>query len=172
VEGFNVVGTLLGFLAIPVLGLAALVALGLWVASRTRAALIVFASGWLCAAALIAVATLTFLSRDEFNPDGNGPLLVATAVALFVVGVGQFVAALRGPGVYVPAFACAMVSLGLLVAPFLGDRVAHNLDVHPSLTEWQEDLIVQCFVFASLLPAFAGLLLALLVRQKAVPNEI
>ena len=169
--GINIGGILLGYLAVPVFGLAALVALALWAARRARAALVGFAAGWLGAAVILALATLTFLDR-EYHRDGSGPLLVVAAVALFVAGVGQFVAALRGPRVYAPAFAGTAVSLGLLVAPFLGDRVANHLGVSGRLTDWQTDMALLCFVVASLIPASGSLLLAVILRQEVGPKGV
>ena len=168
--GINFGGILLGYLAVPVFGLAALLSLGLWAARRARAALLVFAAGWMGAAVILALATLTFLDR-EYHREGSGPPLVVAAVGLFVAGVGQFVAALRGPRVYAPAFACTAVSLGLLVAPCLGDRVSNHLGVSVPLTERQVDLVLLGFLAAGLLPASASLLLAVLLRQGAGPND-
>ncbi len=157
-EGVNMAGLFLGSLAVPVFGLAVLVALGLWAARRARAA-------------LLALATLTFLDR-EYHRDGSGPLLVVTAVALFVAGAGQFGAALRGPRVSAPAFACTAVSLGLLVAPFVGDRVSNPLGVSVPLTARQVDLVLLGFVVAGLLPASASLPLATRFRQEAGPKDV
>jgi hypothetical protein len=50
VEGLNIAAILLGYLGVLVFAIVALVALGLLIARLFRAAMITFASGWLCGA--------------------------------------------------------------------------------------------------------------------------
>src|SRR5262249_17487278 len=132
VEGVNVGGLLLGYLAVLVFGIASVVALGLCIARLTRAARIVFASGLLGATLIAALAALSFLQR-EFHPQGNKALIVLAALTLLLAGLGQFVAALRSPRTYAAALGCAAASLAFLSAPVLGTEVLGTPVVHQVL---------------------------------------
>jgi hypothetical protein len=131
-EGINVLGLLLGFLAVLVFGMAALVALGLWMARRKNAAIIVFAAGWLSASLIGVVTALTCLEHD-FNREGSDtPLILLAALSFFLSGVGQFVAARRRPWIYAVALGCAAGSILflLLATGLLSADVFGNLDFH------------------------------------------
>jgi hypothetical protein len=117
-EGLNILGILLGYLAVFVFGLACLVAVGLLIAHQTKAARIVFAAGWLCAAVIAAIAALSFLS-PVYQDQESTPMIVLLALSLLFAGAGQFVAALRGPGTYAAAFGCAAASMGIVVGSAL-----------------------------------------------------
>jgi hypothetical protein len=112
-------GVLLGYLAIIVFAMAFLVALGVLIAGRTSASRIILAAGLLAASIIAAVATLTFLGR-EFHEHEYGTLIVLMALTYLLTGIGQFIAALRGPGTYVAALGCAAGSLVLLWTALLG----------------------------------------------------
>ena len=120
----NIGAILLGYLGVLVLGVAFLVALGLSIAGRYRAALVIFAGGLLGTAITAALATLSFLQRGMgFYVEGSEPLIALTALALVLAGTGQFVAALRRSG-YGIAFLCAMGSMLFLATPLLaGDAL-------------------------------------------------
>src|SRR5262249_18779894 len=132
VEGVNVGGILLGYLAVLVFGVASVVALGLCLAQLTRAARVVFASGLLGATLVAALAALSFLQR-EFNPAGSEALIVLAALTLLLAGVGQFVAALGSPRAYAAALGCAAASLALLSAPALATDALGTPVVHQVL---------------------------------------
>jgi hypothetical protein len=114
VEGVNLGGMMLGFLAVIVFAITSLAALGLLITARTRAAHILFASGWFAGACIATFAGLSFLST-EYHREGDVPYIVLTCLSLFLGGVGQFVAARRGPWTYLAALACTVASL--LVPP-------------------------------------------------------
>jgi hypothetical protein len=160
VEGLNVGGYLLGFLGIGVLGLTSLVALGLLIARKTTAARIVFAAGLLSAAVIVAVAVLSFLSR-EFHGDEVWPQLVLTALILLLSATGQFVAAVRRPRTYGAALACAVGAMLFLATLLQGDFVASVIrgrDLNPAAVRFIQAL--------SLLLALASLMIALFPRQR------
>lgn len=115
-EGMNITGLLLGYLAVFVFGGALLVALGLLLAGLTRAAKFLFAGGFLLAALIAAVAALSFLD-PQFNHGNESSeiflLVLAVALVFLLVGAGQFIAAFRGPGRYAAALACALAALAI-----------------------------------------------------------
>jgi hypothetical protein len=88
----------LGLLGVLVLGITSLVALGFLIASKTREARIAFAVGLLPTAIIAALAVLSFV--EHRNGYGLG---VVSALALLLVGVWQFIAALRSPRTFGPA---------------------------------------------------------------------
>jgi hypothetical protein len=121
VEGMNVGAILLGFLGVLVVGLTALVAFGLLIARKTRAALVTFTAGLLGATVLAALATLSFLQKGNgFYEEGSEPMIVLTVLSLLLAGGGQFITALRQPRIYGAAFGCAAGSMAFQAAPFLG----------------------------------------------------
>jgi hypothetical protein len=154
VEGVNVLGILLGYLAVLALGGPSLAALGLLIARKTKMARIFFAAGLLAAGAIAAAATLTFLAR-EYNPDGREtPWIVLSALSLLLAGAGQFVAALRGPWAYAAAQGCAAGSLALLASPSLsGDWGGPVLS---GIGRWVAELGLPFGVVSSLVAAVAG----------------
>jgi hypothetical protein len=120
VEGVNMGGIMLGYLAVLVFGVVSLVALGLLLGARIKAARILFASGLLAASFVMILAILSFLA-PEYHPGADDlPLLVLGALSLLAGGVGQFVAALRSGRVYTVAFICTSVSFLALTAPMFG----------------------------------------------------
>ena len=128
-EGMNVGGLLLGYLAVFVLGGALLVALGLLVAGLTRAAKFLFAGGFLLAALIAAVAVLSFLDPQFNHGDDSAEtflMVLATAVVLLLAGAGQFIAAFRGPERYAAALTCALLALAIGTAAAIG-----GIDVVP-----------------------------------------
>ena len=117
-DGMILVGgmIILPFGGFLLFGITALAALVLLIVRLTRAAIIVFAAGWLAAAAMLALAALSRL-HPQFAPDGRGrTLLVLAALAVLLGGVGQFVAALRSGRAYgwAVGFAAAGLLTGLL----------------------------------------------------------
>ena len=117
-EGVNLGGFMWAMVGFLLFGVTSLVAVGLQIARQARPAMIVFAAGWLCAAGILALATLTFLDR-QFHPDGHEALIVLTALSVLLGGAGQFVAALRGGHVYGRAVGCAAVALVVLTAALM-----------------------------------------------------
>jgi hypothetical protein len=114
VEGVNMGGILLGYLAVLVVGLVALASVGLRLAGGRRAARVVFAGGLLTGT---VIATGGVLTCPGDLPAGEVAL---AAVTLLLAGVGPFVAALRRPGALAAALACATVALGALAWPYVG----------------------------------------------------
>jgi hypothetical protein len=110
VEGVNMGGFLLGFLAVLVFGAVSLLAVGLLLARLYRAARIVFACGLCCATVIAALAALSFLAR-EYHPEGNEVRIVLGALTLLLVGAGPLLAAFRSPGAYGAALGCAAGAL-------------------------------------------------------------
>jgi hypothetical protein len=106
------------WLAVLVIGGAALLALVLLIARRTRPAMITFATGLLCAAVMVALPLLGFLPflDKESIKDNSKIVIVVIAVSLLLAGVGQFVAAFRSPRTYAAAFVWAVGSPVLLAA--------------------------------------------------------
>jgi hypothetical protein len=150
VEGLNVGGFLLGYLAVFVFAGTSLVALGLLIVGLTKSARIVFAAGLLTADGIAAVATLSFLAR-EFNPGGSDSAVIAlSALSLLLAGTGQFIAALRKPRAYPAALACAAVSLILVAAPLLSGDVRNLVP----------GLYLLSLAWLGLPPAVPGLLMA------------
>ena len=107
-EGVNLGGFMLLYLAVIVFGVVSLVALGLLIGRLIKASRIVFASGFLCATLIATLATLSFLDR-QFNHDNRDTLFIVRVCAiLLLAGAGQLVAALRSPRAsYAAAFGCA-----------------------------------------------------------------
>jgi hypothetical protein len=151
VEGLNVGGYLLGYLAVLVFAGTSLVALGLLIFGLTKPGRMVFASGLLAADIIAAVATLSFLAR-EFNPDGtDSPVIALSALSLLLAGTGQFIAAIRNPRAYPAALACAAVALMFVAAPLLRGDVRNLIP----------GLYLLSLAWLGFPPAVPGLLLAL-----------
>jgi peptidoglycan/LPS O-acetylase OafA/YrhL len=157
VEGMNITGLLLGYLAVFVLGGALLVALGLLVAGLTRASKFLFASGFLLAALIAAVAALSFLD-PQFNHGDDSTetflLVLGVAVIFLLAGAGQFIAAFRGPRRYAAALACALVALAIGMAAFFGgiDVVPFKLPGAAAVSI----LLVLASVVIAVVPGFGG----------------
>jgi hypothetical protein len=127
VEGINIGGILIGYLAVLVFGVISLVAVGLLIARLTKAARITFAAGLLGADMIAAFAALTFLD-NQFNHDGSDTsLIIVTALSMLLGGAGQFIAALRRPWIYATALASTAGSVMFLAAPLLGGNADHQL---------------------------------------------
>lgn len=118
-EGLNVGGFLLGYIAVLVFGIVSLVALGLLIGRLTRASRILFASGLFLASLIAVVAILSFLS-PSYHPGETWPLLVLAVLALSAAGSGQFIAALRSTRVFAASICCAAISFLLLTVPMFG----------------------------------------------------
>jgi hypothetical protein len=161
VEGVNLGGIFLGYLAALVFGGTSLMAVGLLIARLTKAALVVFASGLLCATVIAALAALSFLRR-EFNQEGSGAMIVLAALTLLLAGAGQFVAALRSPRCYAAAFGCAAGSIvyGAVAGLGGGDALPWKLPAGPGV---------------SLLLAAASMMIAVLLplgsRQRETADD-
>jgi hypothetical protein len=151
VEGMNIGGILLGYLAVLVFGVTSLVALGLLIA-RLKAALIVFAAGLLCADLIATLAALTCLG---FSHDGSETAeIVLAALSLVLSGTGQFIAALRRGWVYAVALGCAAGSMVFVTAPLTGYAVADVFgDFDPRLAFQISPGLSVLFAVASLLVA-------------------
>src|SRR5262249_45476191 len=136
-----------------------LVALGLWIGRRTRAARITFAAGLLSATALLAVAALTLLGGEALEQPFS-TLDVLGVLTLLLAGSGQFIAALQSPRTYAAGLGCATASLVLMAAPLLsGDAGLQIPGVH---------LLLKAVGFVplaltSLLLAVASLMLAVVL---------
>jgi len=118
VEGMNIAGLLLGFVAALVLGGTCLVAIGHWIARRSDQGLRLFAIGLLSTAVVAAFAVLSFLAR-EINDPPPTVICLLTALSLVVGGSGQFVANRQGRGAYGAALVCTLGSIGFVVAAFM-----------------------------------------------------
>lgn len=93
-EGVNLAACFLGVVGIPAFGVVSLVAFGPWIAGKTSAARITFASGVMGAALVAALAALSFLERGMgYHQEGSDPTIVLAALTLLVAGAGQFLAA-------------------------------------------------------------------------------
>jgi hypothetical protein len=168
VEGFNIGGFLLGYLALLVFAIASLAAFGLLIVRLTRAARILFAAGLLCATGIAAVATLTFLG-GEFPEHGYGTVIVLTALTLLSAGAGQFVAALRRPRAYAAALACAAGSLVLLAAPLLSGDAGGRI---PGLRQRWGAIGLVPPAAAGLLLSVAGLTIAVLPYRSGERRRV
>jgi len=141
---------LAGYLAVFVFGITSLVAFGLLIVQRTRAARILFAAGLLGAATIAALGILSFFAPEFYHQDDT-PLIVVTSASLFLAGAGQFIAAFRGVRTYAAALGCAVASLVLMASPLLGADWGRRLlgGLGPRLAE----LGIPLSVATSLLPA-------------------
>src|SRR5262245_49138640 len=130
VEGMNIGALLLGSLAFFIVGIAILVALGLVIAGRTRAAPMTFSGGFLAMAVLGALAALSYLQRGMgFHQEGSDPTLILIALSLVLAGSGQFVASFRSPRIFAAALACAIGALAILWTPLLGGDLLHSPNI-------------------------------------------
>jgi hypothetical protein len=127
----NLSGILLVYVALLVFAGAAVVALGLLIARRTKAARIVFAVGLFGAAVIGAFADLTYL--EEYWGDAN-PTIILTALSLLLVGTGQLVAAFQSPRAHAATLWCGLGALvvfllgAMAIMPdFLGGHVVHTV---------------------------------------------
>ena len=114
VEGMNMAGILLGYLAVLVFLVVSLVALGLLIARLPKASMILFAVGLFCAAVIASIATLSFLER-EVRHDASQTMLTLVALIFLVAGAGQFIAAIRNARTYAASLAFAAASIGYTV---------------------------------------------------------
>ena len=159
-EGVNLGGFMWAMVGFLFFGVTSLVALGLLIARQARPAMIVFATGWLCGAGILALATLTFLER-QFHPDGHEALIVLTALSVLLGGAGQFVAALRGGRAYGVAVGCAaaafvVLTVGLLVGTdvlYLGEFGRPLRDNHVPLAAASLALAAASLAVAILVPS-------------------
>src|SRR5262245_7696777 len=139
----NIGAMLLGFLGVLVVGIACLVSLGLLIAGKYRAALVIFAGGLLGTAITAALATLSFLQKGMgFYREGSEPLIALITLTILLAGTGQFVAALRRSG-YGIALGCAgAASMVCLAAAFFRldkwrwPSLAHVLDMATLSLPW------------------------------------
>jgi hypothetical protein len=124
VEGMNILGIMLGYLCVLVLGITSLVALGLRIAGRTRGALLTFAGGLLGTVVIAALAILSDLEwggRQVYLSERCREAVdVTVALSLLLAGAGQFIAALRIRASYGVAFGWGAGSMVLLVVSLLG----------------------------------------------------
>ncbi len=158
-EGLNIGAFLAGYFAVLAFGITSLVAAGLWIARRPRAARIEFAAGFLAATLILALAVLSFLA-PEFRQQADTALLVVAVVSLSAAGIGQFLAALHGPRAFAGAFACAAASVALLAWPLVaGDWAGKFLG---GFGRRLAELGVPALAAASLLPAAASVGIAVL----------
>jgi hypothetical protein len=119
VQGVNVGGILLGYLAVLVFATVFLVALGLWFAGKSAAARIVAAVGLFATTIIGALASLTCLAPAYYR-DSDAPLIVETSLSLILAGTGQFVAALRNRRMYGASLVCAIVAITYATLAGLG----------------------------------------------------
>src|SRR5262245_18476812 len=105
---------LLWCLTTLVFGIAVLVALGLLIARRMKAARMLFAAGLLATSVIAALATLTYFDSGS---EPNTFLMVA-ALAFLMAGAGQFIAAFRSSWTYAAVLRCAAISQLLLWVAF------------------------------------------------------
>ena len=165
-EGVNMGGILLGYLACFVLALALLLSLGLLVAALTKAARMVCASGLLAATAIAALAALAFFDSTPNERTSNLTIALA-ALALLLAGAGPFVGALRSGRVFGVALGYATVALLLAASPLLGGDSGAQIPgarflVAASLFHWP---------WPSLLLAAAGLASAVLLPARSPQME-
>ena len=128
-EGINIGGILILYLSVLVFGTGSLSGLVLWLAGRSRTALLTFAGGQLLTAVIAAFAVLTFLGREFHGDENTGMILLITTI-LLLAGGGQFLAALRCPRSYGVALACGASSIlflagGSLSADWIGISGLH-----------------------------------------------
>ncbi len=149
-------------------------ALGLSIAGRNRAALILFASGLLLLSFMTAFVGL-WAFMDAITDQNNRltvedeALFGMVALSLFLAGTGQFVAATRKPRSYLVVFGCMIVSLLFLgFASFAEADFFANLlgDFNRFLPEKKLPLAM-----ASFLLALAGLIIAVLPQKAAAVGE-
>jgi hypothetical protein len=155
----NMVGILLGYLAVFVLGGAFLVALGLWLAGQGKIAKFLFAGGLLLATLIMAVAALSFLDLDfHHEAQREAILIVVATLVLLLAGSGQFIAAFRSSGRYAAALACALSALasGVATSAGGGDAMPFHLPAGA--------------VISSLL-AIASVVIAVLPGSEARPTD-
>jgi hypothetical protein len=173
IPGWLIIGVLLIYLALAVFGITSIVALGLSIAGRTRAALILFASGLLFLSFVTGfVPLMAFM--DAIN-DPNSQLKLAdealfgmVALGLFLAGTGQFIAAIRKPRSYLAVFRCMIGSL-----LFLGCAAFAEADFFARLLGDFNRFIPEKklpLAMASLLLAVAGLIIAVLPQKAARAN--
>ena len=159
-EGINMTGILLGYLALLLFALACLVALVLLIVHQTKAARMVFAAGLLGACVIAAIADLTFLESQGQERKVSTDIVI-TALALLTAGAGQFIAAFRRSMTYALAMGCVAASLVMLATPILaGDAGAQipgaNVLASATLTVWPWPsliLAIASAVIAVFLPA-------------------
>jgi hypothetical protein len=115
VEGMSpmfIWGVLLSYLAILVLAMTSLVAFGLLLARRTRAARIVFAAGLVCPALATLPVFLTWFGdlAAHFRSGDSAPLVlvVLAELSILVAGFGQFMASLKNARAYARSLGCAL----------------------------------------------------------------
>ncbi|HEV8059899.1 MAG TPA: hypothetical protein VGP68_08500 [Gemmataceae bacterium] len=113
-------GILFWYLAVLVFTITSLVALGLLLARRTRAARIVFATGLLCPAVSTLPVFLGWLepAADDSHSGDSMPmvLLVLAELSILLAGAGQFIASLRSGLAYAMALGCALGATGFVAA--------------------------------------------------------
>jgi hypothetical protein len=144
--------------AVVLWGITSLVALGFLVAQRTRAARIVFASGFLGAVLIAALVMLTFLDRQrrEQRPAN----IVISALSLCLAGAGQFIGARRNGQAFAVAFWCAALSLLFLNAPSTG--LDNELEIAGGGLRGR----LSFWIHVSLLPGLAGIGLAIFLSGR------
>ncbi len=165
-EGVNLGGILLGYLAVLVFGAGLLVALALWIARQARAARFALAAGFLLAGVISALVALSFL-QGEYRHGIDLTYLILDAGSLLVAGIGPFVAAFRGPRTYAATLALALGAVAVLTLPFLdsdsGQALVGGVNLHLG-----DHLVALAAVSLSL--ALAGLVIAVLPPYGARPT--
>ncbi len=154
---------LAGYLAVFAFGITSLVALGFLLAGRGRVARLVFASGLLAGAVVMALGLLTFLSPRYYHQDDLALIVFAT-LSLYLAGGGQFVAALRGPGIFAAAFACTALSLVLMASPLLGTD--WGTQVFGDLGRKLAELGIPVLFAASVVPAAASMVIGVFCPSR------
>jgi hypothetical protein len=149
----NMAGILLWYLAVFVLAGAIIVALGLLVAGLARAAKFLFAGGFMFAALIAGLATLSFLDPRFHSGANEAGMIALAAVVLLLAGIGPFIAAFRSRGRYAATLACAVGALAIGTLAAMGGS-----DVFPfklPAVEAVSVLLVAASVMIALLPPYA-----------------
>jgi hypothetical protein len=115
VEGLNVGGILLGYVAVLLCGVTSLAALVLLITRKFRGARILFATGVASANFIFSMAALTFL-QPQYRQDASVAMIVLIGLSLLLAGSGQLIAAFRNGATYAAAFACTATAMLILIA--------------------------------------------------------
>jgi hypothetical protein len=117
VAGAIYAGILICFGGLLVFAIVSLVAFGLLIARKTKAARIIFATGLLCPTVATLPLFLFLLSTGD--PSGPLVLLVLGDLSILLAGVGQFIASLRSGRAYATALGCALGATAFVAAAWL-----------------------------------------------------
>jgi hypothetical protein len=164
-EGVNLGAFMLYFLAVFLLGGAALVATGLLLAGWTKAARIVFASGMFAAGLISSLATLSFLQPGMgFHAEGQEPFFAILAGGLFLAGLGPFVGGLRNRRAFALATAFTIGSILIMTPAMVSPDLVGGRGLGLPVSE---TVLATICLFATLI----GLACGIFIGLPAEPDE-